>query len=202
MQQTVFLIRHGQTDWNTGGKYMGHSDIPLNGAGLRQAEALARRLAGEAIGAVVSSDLARSRETAALIAAAHGLPVQQHSGLREIDFGQWEGLSYAEIMRDWPALLPRLYENPGRLRPPGGESALEVRRRAVAALTAVLKAAPQRNVAVVTHGGPIRLLLCHALALPAQRMWRLEQDAAAVNILRHQAGAWTLAVWNDTSHLR
>ena len=198
----IFLVRHGQTLWNSEQKYMGSSDIALTEDGVRQAEKLADRLAAEKIGAVLASDLSRARTTAEAIAGRHGLPVLSDIGLREMDFGEWEGLTYAQIMEKWPELLQNLYENPGEQCPPGGESANQVRQRATAALAEGVAGHPGKNLVVVAHGGVNRLLLCQALGLPTRQMWQIGQDAAALNILYWEQDAWTLAVWNDTCHLR
>lgn len=198
----IFLVRHGQTGWNSEQKYMGSSDIALTEEGARQAERLADRLAAEKIGAVFASDLSRACLTAEAIAGRHGLPVQMNRGLREMSFGEWEGLTYAQIMEKWPALLQSLYEDPGERCPPGGESANKVRQRATSALAEGLAGHPGENLVVVAHGGVNRLLLCHALGLPTRQMWQIGQDAAALNILYWEQNSWTLALWNDTCHLR
>lgn len=198
----IFLVRHGQTVWNSEQKYMGSSDIALTEEGVRQAGKLADRLAAEKIGAVLASDLSRARTTAEAIAGRHGLPLLSDSGFREMNFGEWEGLTYAQIMGKWPELLQSLYENPGERCPPGGESANQVRQRATAALAEGLAGHPGKNLVVVAHGGVNRLLLCQALGLPTRQMWQIGQDAAALNILYREQEAWTLALWNDTCHLR
>ena len=89
----VLLVRHGETDWNAQRRYQGQTDVPLNEAGRRQADALAERLAGEEISAVLSSDRQRARQTALAIAAPHGLPVQEEPRMCEIALGDWEGLT-------------------------------------------------------------------------------------------------------------
>src|SRR4029079_14367922 len=98
----ILLARHGETDWNSGRRVQGHTDIPLNARGIEQAKALAAQLAGERLTAVFSSDLSRALETARGGAAAHGLEVTIDPRLREKNFGTWEGLTVVEIAERFP----------------------------------------------------------------------------------------------------
>ena len=111
---TILLVRHGETDWNLERRWQGHIDRPLNDVGRAQARALADRLDSEPFAAVYSSDLARARETAEIVAAAHGLPVHLDPRLREADVGEWSGLTADEIERRYP-------EGCGRSGHPVGE---------------------------------------------------------------------------------
>ena len=104
----LIIVRHGQTLWNLERKYQGHSDIALTDTGLKQAQAVAERLAEEAVAAVYASDLSRAYKTAGYIAAKHNLTVHTVPELREIKFGDWEGLTYEEISVRWPGLLGKL----------------------------------------------------------------------------------------------
>ena len=101
----LLLVSHAQTDWNVQGRFQGHTDIPLNEHGRRQAKLWQKRLASEAIHAVVASDLLRAAQTAAILAAPHGLDIRTDRRLRELSFGDWEGLTYAEIQERYPTAL-------------------------------------------------------------------------------------------------
>jgi broad specificity phosphatase PhoE len=151
---TILLARHGETDWNLERRVQGHTDRPLNETGRAQAFALADRLSTESLDAVYSSDLARARETAAVIAGRHGLDVIETSDLREKDFGSWEGLTDTEIMARFP--------NAQRGEWGDGESRAELADRVVAALTEIAAAHFGGRVLVVTHGGPMRAALAHS----------------------------------------
>lgn len=156
----VILVRHGETDWNTSKLAQGQADIPLNEEGRRQAKAAARRLAREAIVAVYSSDLSRASDTAAVIAGDHGIGVSVDPAFKEIDQGDWEGVTTDEIRARWPEIWgdARHWE-----RRPGGESPAEVRARALEGLRRVVESHPTGTVVVVSHGGTIRWLSAEAM---------------------------------------
>jgi broad specificity phosphatase PhoE len=156
---TTLLLRHGLTDWNATRRAQGHADVELNDAGRRQADEAAERLAGMRLGAVYSSDLRRAVDTARPVADRHGLEVVVDPAWREIDQGEWEGLSGDEIASRWPELW-----GPARhhARRPGGEAPDEVAARALAALRRVVERHPGETVAVVTHGGTIRWVVATA----------------------------------------
>ncbi|MFN2489670.1 MAG: histidine phosphatase family protein [Actinomycetota bacterium] len=158
----MLLVRHGATEWNVQLRAQGQADIGLNDLGRRQALETAEKLAGARINAVYSSDLSRAFDTAAEIAARHGLAVQAEVAFREIDQGEWTGLSDDEIKRRWPDRWGPARHYSAR---PGGESPTEVRRRALAGLERVVGAHPEGAVVVVSHGATIRTLVAEALGL-------------------------------------
>lgn len=149
----ILLARHGETDWNRDRRVQGHTDVPLNAAGIEQAHALADELAAEPLVAVYSSDLGRARDTAAAVAARHGLPVSIDADLREKNFGSWEGLTDTEIAGRFPHAQRGGWGD--------GETTEAVAERVVAALTRIRATHPSGLVLVVSHGGPIRALLAH-----------------------------------------
>lgn len=157
---TILLVRHGATDWNVALRAQGQSDIPLNDLGRSQAREVAAALSGLALAAVYSSDLARARHTADAIATAHGLEVTTDTAFREIDQGEWTGLTDEEIRRRWPDRWGTMRHHTPR---PGGESPEEVCRRALGGLRRVVAAHPHGLVAVVSHGAAIRTLVADAL---------------------------------------
>ena len=181
MTTKVYLVRHGATEWNQTKRAQGHADIPLSQAGRRQASAIASELAHFELDAVYSSDLERALDTAAPIAAAHGLEVHVDPGFREIDQGEWEGLTTDEIKERWPDLwVPKRHYCPR----PGGESPQQVRERALAALTRAVKANPDGAIAVVSHGGTIRWISAEALGYDDYRSRRIRGlgNGAAVSM--------------------
>jgi broad specificity phosphatase PhoE len=137
---TLLLVRHGETDWNASGRLQGHTDRPLNDYGRRQAASLADRLAGDGISAVYTSDLARARETAEIIAARLGVEAAVDADLRERNWGTWEGLTPQE--RDGVAFE--------------GETPEEHRARIMGAVERIAERHPGERVVVVTHGGSMR----------------------------------------------
>ncbi|HEY4999110.1 MAG TPA: histidine phosphatase family protein, partial [Usitatibacter sp.] len=131
------VVRHGQTEWNVAARIQGHGDSPLTAEGVAQAEALARRLAGEKFDRIVSSDLARAHETAKRIAALSGHPVGIDARLRERSFGAGEGMPYEEVDRLYPGAFSRVRETDPDYRIPGGESRRDFHERVVSAVEAL-----------------------------------------------------------------
>jgi alpha-ribazole phosphatase len=159
---TLILIRHGETDWNRDGRWQGHADTSLNDRGREQARALAEELGSEVVAAVYSSDLSRASETAEIIAARLGLPVEVDARLREVDVGGWSGLTMAEIDARFPEEVSRWRaEEPGHAFD-GGETYAKMSERVVAAVEEIAGHHPGEQVVVVLHGGPIRALLAYA----------------------------------------
>ena len=157
---TVVLVRHGATIWNETKRAQGHADIPLSERGRAEADEIAHRLADLRVAAVYASDLARAVETAEPIAARHRVDVETDPGFREIDQGEWTGLTTAEIKERWPELWGAGRHYSAR---PGGESPEQVRRRALEALGRVVAAHPDEMVVIVSHGGTIRWLSAETL---------------------------------------
>jgi len=152
---TVLLARHGETDWNRDGRWQGWADPSLNDTGRAQAHALGEQLRGVPFDAVYSSDLARARETAEIVAAPHGVPVVTDPGLREIDIGSWSGLTRPEIDERFPS---------GKR--PDGETRDEHAARVLEAVERIARANPGRRILLVTHGGTMRALHGHVTDEP------------------------------------
>jgi broad specificity phosphatase PhoE len=155
----LHLVRHGETTLAGSGVVAGRLDVPLSARGEAQARAAAALLAGRPLAAVVASPLSRTRATAALIAAAHGLVVELDPDLRELDFGVAEGLTFEELERRDPATAAAWVARPHEVVFPGGEGLRDVTARALRAAQAVLRRHGGREVAIVSHAGPIRALL-------------------------------------------
>ena len=198
---TFLLLRHGETLWNRDGRLQGWQDSPLSEAGRAQAGALAARLAGERVDAIVASDLGRTRETAAPIAARLGLVLRLDAGLRERCYGEFEGMTWAEIERARPQDYHRLAARDPEYVVPGGESGVQFRDRIVAALEHLARVHAGATVAVVTHGGVLGIVYRYAkdIALEMPRMFSVPN--AAVNRVRIGGRRWAIEAWADTGHL-
>lgn len=181
---TIFLVRHGATEWNITKRAQGHADIELNAEGHRQSVQTAQELGHLEIDAVYASDLKRAVATARPIAAVHGLEVKTDGRFREIDQGDWEGLSVEEIMARWPELWgpSRHYE-----ARPNGESPQQVRARALDALRDVVAAHPDDSVVIVSHGGTLRWLSAEALGYDDYRSRRIRGlgNGAIISLKAH-----------------
>lgn len=167
----LFLIRHGETDWNLEGRYQGQSDIPLNANGLLQAEKLAEKLRTQHLDAIYSSDLMRARRTAEILGQATGAPLHIDLRLREINQGEWEGMLFSEIRQRYPELISQRRSDPLSVTPPGGESIEQVRERVLAALDAIVSAHPDGEVAIVSHGLALAIIKVHLSDLPISSVW-------------------------------
>ena len=201
----LLLVRHGLTDWNAQERFLGQSDIGLNAAGLRQAHALGRRLAGESWDRLVCSDLLRARKTAEVVQAAHGQEAGEglcsEPRLREISFGAWEGLTYRQIqgrapqaMQDWQADLVNQ-------APPQGENLRQLAGRVQAVFDELRQDAAPKSLLLVAHGGPLQVLVCLALGLPPGTYWQFHIAPASLSeICLYPEGA-ILNRLNDTCHL-
>ncbi len=198
----VILVRHGETYWNLEMKFQGHTNIDLTPKGIDQATKVADRLADEQIAAVYSSDLSRAYKTAEYIARRHNLQVISIPAFREINFGLWEGLLYDGIKEKWPDLLDKLYCFTDELAVPGGESFRQLKERAGNAMEQLVKTHPDQTIAVVSHGGTIRTIICAALNLHLNYLWSLRQDNTAVSIISYYGERTIVDLLNDSHHLR
>jgi broad specificity phosphatase PhoE len=196
----LVLVRHGITDWNREGRFQGHLDPPLSDVGRREAALVAVRLAGAdelRPTRVVSSTLHRALATAAAIGEATGVIVEPDVGLIEIGQGEWEGRTHAEIART-DADRYEVWRTTDGL-PPGGETIESTMDRLAAVLRSV--EAGSGTVAIVSHGGIIRVAARLLLDLSPDRSWALDVDNASISVVDSKDGYWSLARWNDTGHL-
>ena len=200
---TTVLLRHGETPLSIERRFAGRGDIPLTGTGRLQAKAAARSLAARGgIDLIVSSPLQRARLTAEAVAAATGAPVQVDEGWIEADFGEWEGLSYAEAMERWPGEVTAWMKDTS-VAPPGGESFSAAGRRVLAALGRLLARAQPGRVVVVSHVTPMKTVLRHALLAPPAALRRMHLDVACLcEVDWYADGPAVVRSFNDTGHLR
>ena len=197
----LLVIRHGETAWNAALRIQGHTDIPLNDTGLRQAAQMAQALADEGIAAIYSSDLQRAAATAAALALTAGVAVTHDTGLRERHFGVFEGATFREIEERWPDDARRWRQREPGFAPGGGEALQDFNARSVAAATRLAAGHPGQTIALVAHGGVLDCLYRAAtrIALDAPRTWQLGN--ASINRLLHSPEGLVLVGWNDTHHL-
>jgi alpha-ribazole phosphatase len=198
----LLLIRHGETDWNATLKYQGHADIPLNEQGREQARKVGARLARYGAVALYTSDILRAAQTATIVGEMTELQAQAMPNLREIDVGQWEGLTPEELYRRFPEHMAAFDRDPARTVRLGGESYAQLQERALVALNQIHAAHPGDAVVLaVSHGGTIRALLCHIIGLDLGRFGRLWLDNGSLTELRHGAHGWRLVRLNDAAHM-
>jgi len=196
----LLLVRHGLTDWNAAQRFQGQHDVPLNLTGRQQAAALGERLAGEPIQAIYASDLQRAQATARAIAARHPCPVVVKPRLREISFGAWEGLTYAEIASGDPAMLAAWENNILENAPPGGETLNQLARRVQTVLDDLLAAHEGATLLLVAHGGPLQVLACLALGLPPEKYWMFHLSPGSLSEIAIYPQGGIVNLLNDTCH--
>lgn len=197
----VVAVRHGETDWNAQTRIQGQIDIGLNAIGRDQAQRLGRALADAQFDAVYASDLRRAADTARAVAERAGLPLRTEVSLRERAFGDFEGLTWAEVLQQHPEASRRWRERDASFGPPGGETLAVFYERAVGALAAIAARHRGQHIAIVTHGGVLDALYRAAtrIALDAPRTWQLGN--ASINRVLHGNEGFTMVGWNDHLHL-
>jgi broad specificity phosphatase PhoE len=169
----LYLIRHGETDWNVERRWQGHADIPLNERGRQQATQIAQQLAGAGLAAIYSSDLQRALDTAKELSRTTGLPVHTDKRLREINQGEWQGLLAEEVQARHGEILRLSRLDPLDAAPPGGETVKQVRDRVIAAIEEIHRNHPHQRVAIVSHGFSLALVRVHYQGYPMSEVWNM-----------------------------
>lgn len=162
---TLLLARHGEC--TASGTYCGRTDAPLTEKGRQQAAALAQVIAPYPISACFTSPLLRARETARIALNGRRVPLSVDDRLREVDFGAWEGLAYAEIERGWPQLIPTWLSDPSRVDIPEGEPYSSLHNRVRAFLSEHARSVSDDNILIIAHGGPLAVVGLELLGRPA-----------------------------------
>jgi broad specificity phosphatase PhoE len=201
MTTTILLVRHGQTESNTTGYYMGWSNEDLNDVGYAQARSLSSRLASLPIASVYTSPLKRAYTTAAILAQPHGLELEIINDLTEIQLGNWQGLHADEIRQRWLELWQQFRTDPSGITIPGGESFQQVTERAIRAFNTVAAANRDRQAVIVTHDVIIKVIAAHILGVPNSIYRRFQINNASLSVVRIINGSSHLITLNDTSHL-
>lgn len=203
---TFVLLRHGETALTPQKRFSGSggSDPELSATGRRQAAAVAESLAARGtVQSVISSPLRRCRETAQAVADRLGLTVTVEEGLREVDFGAWEGLTFAETRERFPEDLQAWLDSPKAAPTGGGESFASATRRISATRDRLLAEHAGRTVLLVSHVTPVKILVRLALGAPPEALFRMELSAASLSAVAYYAdGNASVRLLNDTSHLR
>jgi probable phosphoglycerate mutase len=202
---TLVMLRHGETALTPEQRFSGSggSDPELSTTGRRQAAAVAEALAARGtVQAVVCSPLLRCRQTAEAVAGRLGLEVRIDEGIRETSFGDWDGLTFAEVRERWPEELDAWLDST-RVAPPGGESFAETEQRVTLSRDKLLARYPGKTVLLVTHVTPIKTLLRLALGAPPESMHRMRLSPASLSVIQQFAdGGAVLRLFNETSALR
>jgi broad specificity phosphatase PhoE/ribonuclease HI len=197
----TLLLRHGETPLSASKRFAGIGDIPLTPLGLAQARAAGAALTGRGIDVIVTSPLKRTAETAEEIAGILDVPVRTEDDLRETDFGDWEGYTFAEVQDRWPSELAAWLADPS-VAPPHGESFADTSRRVRVARDKLLVRFRAQTVLIVSHVTPIKMLVRLALEAPPSSLYRMHLDVSSLSVIDWYAdGPAVVRALNDTHHL-
>jgi probable phosphoglycerate mutase len=197
----LLLCRHGQTGFNAALRFQGQLDEPLSELGRAQARKLAERLAEIPLDAAYASDLWRARETALLALEGRDVPLHLDERLREIAFGRWEGLTFAEIKLRFPDDVAARERDRVHYAIPGGESLAQMSQRVAGFLREILPQHVGQTLLVIAHGGTVNALLATLLDIPLTSWWRLRNHNANLSVIDFTRLGARLAGFNDTCHL-
>jgi broad specificity phosphatase PhoE len=195
----LLLCRHAEPEAAARGRVCGRLDVGLSPSGEVQADVLAAALASEHASALYASPIRRAVETAGRIGTALGLEPRVDPRLRELDFGQADGLTYEEVEERWPELYETWMRTPTEVRFPAGESFADLKRRAVAAAADIVAAHEDETVVIVAHAGVIRAVLVDWLSMPDEALFRIEQRYASVNVVEVTDGAVNVRLVNGSA---
>ncbi len=199
---TIFLARHGQTDFSREDQFCGTTDPPLNALGREMAAALAERCAGQEWVALYTSPLRRTVATAEAIGRRIGRPPRPEPGLREIAYGEWETLAAADVKARFAERYAAWSAHPAHVSPPGGETASAIAARAVPVIEAIARRHPEGNVLAVSHKATIRVLVCALLGIDLDVFRvRVAAPVASLTALEFQETGPLLVLLGDVSHL-
>ena len=197
----LYLVRHGETAFNSSQRLWGHTDVELSNLGIKQAERLRDRIALEKISFVYSSDLSRAIVTAQIIASKHKLEVMRCSELREFNYGKVEGWTLEEVIKNYPQYYNYLIDRGPHFSFPGGETPNELGARVGKFISKLKKYKPGGNLLVVVHSGVLRVIICKLMGIGIRHIYKFIPSLASISILEYRDTIAVLNLFNDTSHL-
>lgn len=201
---TLYLVRHGETEWNASSKIQGNLDTELNEIGLKQAELVAARLAKENITAVYTSSLKRAKVTAQKIAEYSKLTAEEIHDFREISFGPWEGLTINEINQNYAEHYKIYRESPADFNMPGAETFLQVSLRFCNAIKQIIASHKDEKIVIVSHGAAIKAAIMTILGIDIKHYNKFRIDNASITILSFSDkyhGGVVVECFNNTCHI-
>jgi alpha-ribazole phosphatase/probable phosphoglycerate mutase len=185
MTQSIWLLRHGEPVADARGRCYGSLDVELSAEGIRQAHRAVPVLREYRLTAIYSSTRRRCLDTARILAAEQNVPLETLEALREIDFGDFEGRTYESIAAEFPEIYRQWMECPTKVRFPGGESFDDMWIRVTSAVKTLRARHAFESIAIVTHGGVIRIILAEVLGMPRENIFRIAQRYGAINLIRY-----------------
>lgn len=204
MMREIYLIRHGETDWNKTEVFRGRADVPLNERGMLQAKAASEYYAALKIDAIYSSPLKRALGTATEIAAPHGIDIIADQHLTDIHCGLWQGRTLREVQETYPDLYETWERTPHKVKMPHGESLYAVRRRSTKFLNSLVQEMKPGKTFIIAHRVVIKVLILAILGLGNSHFWQIKQDTACSNVIGFPdtTGKGIVLQLNNTSYLQ
>jgi len=197
----LILIRHGETDWNTGGLFRGHEDVKLNQTGIAQTEATALALKPKVFEAVYTSPLKRALVTARRIALPHEMEVKEDLAFLDMNFGAWQGRTEKWAREHYPKLLDKWLTKPASMKFPGGESVKKAWKRINKGLLDVLATHSLGTVVIVSHRVPLKMMTAYLLNKGMNDTLQVRHDPCAMSIFEIEKNKYKAIVLNDSRHL-
>ncbi|ADJ26017.1 Phosphoglycerate mutase [Dehalogenimonas lykanthroporepellens BL-DC-9] len=197
----LILVRHGEIASAGTGICYGSTDVPLSEKGRTQAAALQKRFAMERIETFYSSTLQRGRDTADIVSRLHSKTVKVDEAINEVNFGRIEQQTYDWVLKEYPDIAELWLSGSTEIAFPGGENFQSLIERSTMFIQRVIaEHGPGDTVMIVSHGGPLRIIICHLLGIPVSHHWQLTVERASVSILRLTGDKAVLDCLNDMSH--
>lgn len=199
---TLLLVRHGETELKSSLRYWGHTDVKLGALGMEQVEKLRDLLATKKIDIIFSSNLKRASKTAEIIASRHNAEIIICAELREVNFGDIEGLTFNEVAQRYPEVVKSWVDGNLELKYPGGESLRKFAERVTSFTRRLKNVAPEQTALIAAHSGTLRLLICHLMDIGPQNWWRFRLDFASLSVMETSNRGAILMTLNNISHLK
>ena len=198
----LYLLRHGQSEWNILNKVQGQEDINLTDKGIEQAKKAADRLYNEEIDLIYTSDLKRAYETAKIVGSRLNLDINKVEGLREINFGIWQGLKLDEIKKDYESEYSLWRKEPHKLNLETAEKLSELQDRMLKTTNELIMRNPNRNILLVSHGTAIKALILGILDIDISKYNKITIGNVGLSIIEFREFSPVIKVLNDTNHVR
>ncbi|MFQ7118936.1 MAG: histidine phosphatase family protein [Intestinibacter sp.] len=201
MTNTIYIVRHGQTEWNLLGKTQGHGNSDLTPKGIEQAELLADSMTKYPIDYIYSSDLGRAYQTAEIIGNKLNIEVEKTEALREMNFGTWEGRIIKDIIEEDPELYKMWRNEPHLAKIPQGETLSQIKERTDAFIKEINEKYDGKHIVLVTHSLCARIMLLSFLDSDVKNIYRINQANTALNIIELRDYGPVVMKMNDTTHI-
>jgi broad specificity phosphatase PhoE len=196
----IYLVRHGETEWNREEMFRGRKDIPLNNTGEEQANKVSSYFKEKHVDLIVSSPMKRAMQTAEPLSRSKGIEIKAMAEFTDMNFGAWEGSTLKRVKEDYPLEFSLWEKHPDRLQTAEGESLETVRARVSGGL-ADIDPLPEQRVVIVTHRVICKIIVLYALGIENSHFWDMRFDPCSITLLEYSSAVYSLIFSNDTCHL-